>query len=528
MEQVTLSSGELPSSLARDQDDDYYKSDEFRMSSMKVVPCAKRFVHDWTECPFAHPQEKARRRDPKVHSYTGIACPSMKKEGTCAFGDHCPYAHNVFEYWLHPTRYRTQLCNDGSNCRRKICFFAHSLDELRVPACKPFVSPEGLAAAAAAAASDNELKRKAGLVGNPMANLNIPAPTRSSIDSVRQSSEWGPAAMPGAAESISGPSTPQEVSPALDISPTERSEPAADVRFSAHEQQIIEAVTNMLAQDKLSAPQAATILQQMLPSNSLQLLQSTLGFGPGSEEGAGVSRRALSDPVVSLHRQLHGGSGGALEKMGVSSSPRGSMDMGGGRQSMESARSSFDTARFSLDGRRTSSEMFTTPRGSLEYSPAGMHTMAYAPPAPAYPQDRASNDARPPLPPQQQRTSASQQQAAQRYWTSQQLTTVPEGLPMINTPHANNLWGGVTPVRHSTGSMDTRGPTAAANLSSDFHRMSFEEPSASQPQAGQVNPYASSFFSGGGGFGMDQQHQNGEQGSGAGDYVQQQRMSAGW
>jgi hypothetical protein len=68
---------------------------------------------------------------------------------------------------LHPTRYRTQLCNDGSNCRRKICFFAHSLDELRVPACKPFVSPEALAAAAAAAASDADLKRKAGTVGGP-------------------------------------------------------------------------------------------------------------------------------------------------------------------------------------------------------------------------------------------------------------------------------------------------------------------------------------------------------------------------
>ena len=51
-------------------------------------------------------------------------------------------------------RYRTQLCNDGSNCKRKICFFAHSLDELRVPACKPFVSPEALAAAAAASATD--------------------------------------------------------------------------------------------------------------------------------------------------------------------------------------------------------------------------------------------------------------------------------------------------------------------------------------------------------------------------------------
>jgi hypothetical protein len=102
-----------------------FQSDQFRMASMKVLPCSKRFVHDWTECPFAHPQEKARRRDPSIHNYTGIACPSMKKEGCCAFGDHCPYAHNVFEYWLHPTRYRTQLCNDGSNCKRKICFFAH-------------------------------------------------------------------------------------------------------------------------------------------------------------------------------------------------------------------------------------------------------------------------------------------------------------------------------------------------------------------------------------------------------------------
>ena len=54
-------------------------------------------------------------------------------------GDACPYAHNVFEYWLHPTRYRTQLCNDGEKCARKICFFAHTLEELRVPANKPFV-----------------------------------------------------------------------------------------------------------------------------------------------------------------------------------------------------------------------------------------------------------------------------------------------------------------------------------------------------------------------------------------------------
>lgn len=75
-------------------------------------------------------------------------------------GDNCPYAHNVFEYWLHPTRYRTQLCNDGTKCRRHICFFAHSLEELRVPTCKPFVPPDALAAATTAAAAD--IARKAG------------------------------------------------------------------------------------------------------------------------------------------------------------------------------------------------------------------------------------------------------------------------------------------------------------------------------------------------------------------------------
>lgn len=138
----------------------------------QVLPCSKRFCHDWTVCPFAHPGEKARRRDPRLFTYTGIACPDMKKvrasfdfavpccvywmsvfrfglqelvagsvrtmqrgiilfalcavyaevgsepgdlalqDQTCLRGDACPYAHNVFEYWLHPTRCRpcSRLC----------------------------------------------------------------------------------------------------------------------------------------------------------------------------------------------------------------------------------------------------------------------------------------------------------------------------------------------------------------------------------------------------------------------------------
>lgn len=59
-------------------------------------------------------------------SNLGIWC-----AGVCKKGDSCEFAHGVFECWLHPDRYRTQPCKDGSNCPRRVCFFAHSPDQLR-------------------------------------------------------------------------------------------------------------------------------------------------------------------------------------------------------------------------------------------------------------------------------------------------------------------------------------------------------------------------------------------------------------
>ncbi|CAD7704104.1 unnamed protein product [Ostreobium quekettii] len=119
------------------EDDPLFMSVDFRMYCYKVLPCAKRFCHDWSTCPFAHFSERAKRRDPRGVKYTAIACPEMKKGEDCPRGDKCPYAHNVFEYWLHPTRYRTRMCRDGTSCNRKVCFFAHKPDELRVPSCRP-------------------------------------------------------------------------------------------------------------------------------------------------------------------------------------------------------------------------------------------------------------------------------------------------------------------------------------------------------------------------------------------------------
>uniref|UniRef100_A0A1J3J107 Zinc finger CCCH domain-containing protein 23 n=1 Tax=Noccaea caerulescens TaxID=107243 RepID=A0A1J3J107_NOCCA len=110
---------------------DSFACDEFRMYEFKVRRCSRGRSHDWTECPFAHPGEKARRRDPRKFHYSGTACPEFRK-GSCRRGDSCEFAHGVFECWLHPARYRTQPCKDGTSCRRKICFFAHTPEQLRV------------------------------------------------------------------------------------------------------------------------------------------------------------------------------------------------------------------------------------------------------------------------------------------------------------------------------------------------------------------------------------------------------------
>ncbi|KAJ3687282.1 hypothetical protein LUZ61_016446 [Rhynchospora tenuis] len=108
-----------------------YASDEFRMFSFKVRPCSRAYSHDWTECPFVHPGENARRRDPRKFHYSCVPCPDFRRGGACRRGDMCEYAHGVFESWLHPAQYRTRLCKDGTACDRRVCFFAHTAEELR-------------------------------------------------------------------------------------------------------------------------------------------------------------------------------------------------------------------------------------------------------------------------------------------------------------------------------------------------------------------------------------------------------------
>ncbi|KAG5603080.1 hypothetical protein H5410_034450 [Solanum commersonii] len=107
-----------------------YGTDDFRMYIFKVKPCSRAYSHDWTECPFVHPGENARRRDPSKYHYSCVPCPDFRK-GTCQRGDSCEYAHGIFECWLHPAQYRTRMCKDETNCNRRVCFFAHKPEELR-------------------------------------------------------------------------------------------------------------------------------------------------------------------------------------------------------------------------------------------------------------------------------------------------------------------------------------------------------------------------------------------------------------
>jgi len=103
--------------------------ENFYMYNFKITTCPTKYAHDWTSCPYAHSGESARRRDPSL--YKPIPCPESKGGNPCPRGDSCKYAHNDFEYWLHPARYKTEYCKQGPGCSRKICFFAHRPEEIR-------------------------------------------------------------------------------------------------------------------------------------------------------------------------------------------------------------------------------------------------------------------------------------------------------------------------------------------------------------------------------------------------------------
>jgi len=87
--------------------------------------------------------KKDKRRNPEL--YQAILCPNIfdannkfKKDGKCESGDECDKAHNLFEYFYHPNKFRTIKCpvedlsGDEENHKycynRLICPYNHGSD----------------------------------------------------------------------------------------------------------------------------------------------------------------------------------------------------------------------------------------------------------------------------------------------------------------------------------------------------------------------------------------------------------------
>ncbi|KAG2586430.1 zinc finger CCCH domain-containing protein 2-like [Panicum virgatum] len=196
---------------------DGYGSDEFRMYEFKVRRCARARSHDWTECPFAHPGEKARRRDPRKYHYSGTACPDFRKGG-CKRGDACDFAHGVFECWLHPARYRTQPCKDGTACRRRVCFFAHTPDQLRVLLAQQS-SPRGAGAAASPLAEsyDGSPLRRQAFETYLTKSIMSSSPTSTLMSPPKSPPSDSPPLSPDGAAAFSRGSWPGVVSPVNEV-----------------------------------------------------------------------------------------------------------------------------------------------------------------------------------------------------------------------------------------------------------------------------------------------------------------------
>jgi hypothetical protein len=51
---------------------------EYHLYAFKILSCPLKTSHDWSSCPWAHPKEQARRRDPRRYYYTPVMCPYAK------------------------------------------------------------------------------------------------------------------------------------------------------------------------------------------------------------------------------------------------------------------------------------------------------------------------------------------------------------------------------------------------------------------------------------------------------------------
>ncbi|CAL0307745.1 unnamed protein product [Lupinus luteus] len=273
-----------------------YSTDEFRMYTFKVKPCSRAYSHDWTECPFVHPGENARRRDPTKYPYSCVPCPEFRK-GSCSKGDTCEYGHGIFECWLHPAQYRTRLCKDESACTRKVCFFAHKLEELR-----PLYASTGSAIPFPSSYSPNASSLEMGSV-SPI--------TFGSTSAMIPPSSTPPLTPCGASSSMAGAkwqNQPDVTVPTLQL-PKSRLKTALTTRNIDLDIKLLELENRRLRQqlmmDEMSSLSSPSNWKNSMPNNSPSFSVSSSGDRAGElNRLSGVKPANLEDSFGSLESPM--------------------------------------------------------------------------------------------------------------------------------------------------------------------------------------------------------------------------------
>jgi len=110
-------------------------SPEFFTERFKIHWCPIGVQHDWQTCVYAHNYQDARR-DPRI-GYGPRPCPYWEKkdrapsyQARCPNGFSCPYAHGAKEQLYHPCYFKTVVCWDfhqsKKRCpRQSLCAFFH-------------------------------------------------------------------------------------------------------------------------------------------------------------------------------------------------------------------------------------------------------------------------------------------------------------------------------------------------------------------------------------------------------------------
>jgi hypothetical protein len=155
----------------------------------------------------------------------------------------CCRCAQFFELWCHPKLYRTQMCRDGAACSRVVCFFAHTVQQLRLPSERlPPLSGEEAGLLAPQAAADSEAKSASSADLDPTAEAVAAAAAAASaaegcVGQVNGSSSSNQGGIPTGPQIVPWLRAPQQANVLLPDLPIDDVKYSGSVALYAHNKQ---------------------------------------------------------------------------------------------------------------------------------------------------------------------------------------------------------------------------------------------------------------------------------------------------